>query len=238
MEAIVRVSLLLWLGHSLLTANASPLQLAREMVDRVAVDSNAYTHRPLVWQLPETGPACFRGDCSGLLVLTFREAFGWNGASFRSNTGAERPLAKHLFDAVGPGRAFLPVMKVDELRAGDWVFVRYQETNAGRDTGHVMLVAADFSADWGRSATPPILPGARQYSLPIIDSTIGPHGAGDSREGRSTNGGIGRGNLRLYASGDGIPLGYAWSLSERSIYRDASRAPLRLARLSPSILDP
>jgi hypothetical protein len=226
------IGLLMFLLPSILPASSTPLDLALAMIARVSVGSNAYVHRPLVWSLPADGEACFRGDCSGVLVLTFREAYGWNAAAFRSNTGAERPLSKHLYDSVGAGRAFLPVERVGDLRAGDWLFVRYLETNKGRDTGHVMLVASNYEPSWNRVATPPLVEGTLQVALPIIDSTIGHHGTGDSRAGGGTNGGIGLGFLRLYVTPAGNPVGYAWTLSARSVYRDRSVCPMRMARLS------
>lgn len=230
---MIKICLFLFLFPSALHASSTPLDLARAMIARVSVGSNAYVHRPLVWSLPADGEACFRGDCSGVLVLTFREAYGWNAAAFRSNTGAERPLSKHLYDSVGAGRVFLPVERVGDLKAGDWLFVRYLETNKGRDTGHVMLVASNFEPSWNRVAAPPLVEGTLQIALPIIDSTIGHHGTGDSRVGAGTNGGIGLGFLRLYVAHDGTPSGYAWTFSPRSVYRDRSVCPLRMARFCP-----
>ncbi|NBS89561.1 hypothetical protein EBS67_06105 [bacterium] len=85
---------------------------------------------------------------------------------------SKAPLAKHYHDAIIHHRGFKEITKIDEVRPGDIIAIKYPPGSG--NTGHVMLVAA---VPLKRNPTEPLIKNSIQYEIEIIDSTSSGHGA-------------------------------------------------------------
>lgn len=200
------------------------LALAKAMIAQVSPASNAYVHRPLVWSL-NGASSTFQGDCSGLVVLTFRECYGIHADQWKTITGVPRPLAAHFHDAVAVGKPFAPVAKVEELRAGDLFFIKYTTRPESGDTGHVVLVASNYQTAWKLSGG--------MYGIPVIDSSKSPHGMGDTRnrgpKDSSDHDGLGEGIFGVKTGPSGAVIAHAWTPRSTNV-RPVTTHPLVMAR--------
>ncbi|MEN9361043.1 MAG: hypothetical protein RL095_2578 [Verrucomicrobiota bacterium] len=203
----------------------SPLAAeARLLLGRI--ETSKYRHGPQNFLWPEGGRAGqAEGDCSGFVDALLRRCHPQLADQLRRGKGGKRPLAADFAAVIRDKRGFLPVERIGEIRPGDLLAASYEE--GAEVTGHVMI--ADGPALLRRDDTPPLLPGSRQWLIPVIDSSSAPHGPGDSRqEGRD---GLGRGLLRLYADAEGRITAWSWSsLKASKLYLPAER-PLVVGRV-------
>lgn len=88
------------------------------------------------------------------------------------------------------------VAKVKELKPGDIIAFRYRH-KGHRATGHVMVVMK----------SPKPTKNKKGYVVRIADSTPYHH----SSDTRKHHGGVGVGNLVLYANDEGKPISYSWA---------------------------
>lgn len=208
------------------------LSLAFRVIETVAPTNNAYIHRPIFLSISGVNGSketVNRSDCSGLVILLLKEAYGLEDAYFKETFGKTRPLAKEFAAAIASEKGFKKISSVKELMAGDILAAEYLEAVESGDTGHVLLVASNFSADWKHEASAPLVEKTEQFLVPIIDSSKSAHWKGDSRPKGQT--GIGFGFLRIYAGVDGKIAGYSWSAGPASEYRANDKRPLFAGRL-------
>ena len=165
-----------------------------------------YQHGPQLFTWPAAGkPGLAQGDCSGFVGALFERCHPELWAEMKNAKAKGRPLATDFATAIQAGKGFTRSDKVAELRPGDLLAVDYED--GAENTGHVML--ADGPAVPRRDDTPPLLPGSKQWLIPVIDSSKSQHGPGDTR--KDDQSGLGRGLLRLYADAEGKLIGWSWS---------------------------
>ena len=170
-----------------------------------------------------------RTDCSGLVNEVLQRSYGWGRGDFRQWLGKARPVASSYHDAIEQQRGFRRIEMAAEIRPGDLIAIRYPDGSP--NTGHIMIAA---EAPQPHSPTSPLIEGARQWTVAVIDSSQSGHGPSDSRyEGsRQFRAGVGRGVLRLYAASDGRLAGYTWSAHPSSEYFTPDQRHLVVGRLS------
>lgn len=162
-----------------------------------------------------------RTVCSSFTTLLIEHTYGWTGKDIRVWLDSTHPEADAYHDAIIARHRFKRIVHVTALRPGDILAVKYADhhvsKNGVEDTGHVMIVAA---APQSMNDRKPVVAGTRQYLVTVIDSSASGHGPNDTRHqpnGRFT-GGIGRGEMRLYADTSGRIAGYTWSSTTNSAY--------------------
>lgn len=208
------------------------LSLAFRVIETVAPTNNAYVHKPIFLSIQGVNGSketVNRTDCSGLVLLLLKESYGLDDASLKEIFGKTRPLAKEFAAAISGEKSFKKIASVNELLAGDILAVEYLETVESGDTGHVLIVASNFSPDWKHAPGAPLVEGTEQFLVPIIDSSKSAHWKGDTRPKGQT--GIGFGFLRIYANSNGKIAGYSWSAGPASEYRANDKRPLLAGRL-------
>ncbi len=177
-------------------------------------------------------PAEARCDCSGLLNALLARAYGYGDADFKQWFGSRRPLAAHYHDAIAKENGFTRLRNVKAIHPGDILAVKYAQLAADKSTGHVMLV---IESPRPMTAKKPLVNGTDQWRVTIIDSTKSPHGKGDSRmnDDGTKRDGVGRGDFRLYTDKSGDVIGYAWSTSTGSTFRERATHSIVVGRLVP-----
>ena len=159
-----------------------------------------YDHRLAV----EEREGRFDFDCSGFLdyALSRVDPEALKFVPVTSKT-KKRPLAQDfyaLFDGLGEGGRgpWRPVRHPRNLKPGDIVAWLKAPESDSHNTGHVMLVREHAYPNPGRSD---------EILVPIIDSTMSPHGEDSRPKGRT---GLGTGLIGILVDGDGRPLAYRW----------------------------
>ncbi len=147
-----------------------------------------------------------RTVCGSFVTRVMEHAYGLSAGDVHRWLGAGGSDAVEWWAAVVHENGFHHLHRVDEIRAGDLLAVKYND--GSKDTGHVMI--AD-EAPSRMSASSPIVKGTDQYRVAVIDSSASGHGPEDTRHkvGEGFTGGIGRGTVRLYADPKGRIVGYA-----------------------------
>ncbi|HMJ12460.1 MAG TPA: hypothetical protein VK524_13640, partial [Polyangiaceae bacterium] len=142
------------------------------------------------------------------------------------------PNAATYHDAIENQTNFTRITRVTAVQPGDLIAIEYDPPPAGLDTsGHIAIV---HSAPVLRTASLPIVPSTTQYDVMVVDSSASCHGSADTRYSR-TDGGAGRGTLRLYADASGNVAGYAWSTFSNSVYYSlASGRHVVIGRYTPA----
>ncbi|CAN98807.1 hypothetical protein predicted by Glimmer/Critica [Sorangium cellulosum So ce56] len=225
---------------------------ARAFVDRAA-------DKPFVLDNPDTNRfgtpssinwANFTGTTQGASLFTLsllHEDPTLTTSILRGWWGSTSPTSASLYGHVVAGNHFKRISKIGDILPGDLLVINY--TDGG--SGHTAIVDAYPTAI--APAIEPVVSGTTQYSLRVIDSTSTAHGCatdpstGDTRwvpadptkpcRGGSTDGGAGRGTMRLYAVSPGQAnagnlTGYSWSLTSGSAYFPQSGArPHAIGRL-------
>ena len=214
------------------------LQAALELVRTTAAENTVYRHHEDVvrWSgEPGADASVCQTDCSGLADALLRRAYGLDDERLRSWFHARRPLARHYHAAIKEQHGFQGVATVQAIQPGDFLAVRYEHSEKGENTGHVMLVAAPAAE---RRAGAPVIAGTRQWSVLVVDQSNSGHGHGDTR--RQTDGqkrsGIGSGRLRIYSDAAGHIVGYSWSTSRKSKFQSSENRPLLVGRLEPEFI--
>lgn len=161
--------------------------------------STAYTHETTIDETEGT----YDFDCSGFVGYVLAEADPDALGELRAAT-RRRPLAKHFvafFEDLPPGSRWRTVARVSDLAPGDVIAWLTPDDVETRNTGHVMIVRAAPVRDPDHTDI---------WSVPIIDSTAVPHGAGDSRKPTGATG-LGTGEVLLVVDDHDVAIGYRWS---------------------------
>lgn len=202
-----------------------PIDWARLLLEQVPAQSTSYVHGPghVQWQEGGAAPQSHT-DCSGLVNAMLVRSRGWTQDDLQKRVGRKRPVASTYFDAIQNQKTFERVPRVQDIRPGDLIVVRYEDGSP--DTGHIMLVDAPAVPD----ATV-----AKSWRVRVIDSSRSGHGPGDTRETgpHRFRQGLGSGDLRLYAGDDGAITAYAWSTIAKSKVFPATERPIVVGRLMP-----
>ena len=207
------------------------LEIAEALLAEVAPENTSYRHKNNVVKRKSTDEAaCCHADCSGLINWLLLESEARPPAALELWLKSKRPVARHYHDAIVAEKYFLRVHELKHCYPGDVIAVKYPKDN--ENTGHVMLVVEKPKK---RMPTAPIIAGAEQWEVVVIDCSTSPHSA-DTRsvKGGENHTGLGRGTFRIYADAQGGPIGYSWSLGARSEYRPATDRPLVIGRFRPN----
>lgn len=174
-----------------------------------------------------------RARCASLITQLLRSSRGYSSGELKSWFGSASPTAAQYRIAIAstPTPALNRIGRIADLTPGDIVAIEYANEPDGDDTGHMVMVAGAPQPTAGG----PALDGTTQYAVEVIDATKSPHGSGDTRRyfedgAWKSQPGVGRGRLRLYASLDGSPAGYTWSMDKGSELRVVADRPIELAR--------
>jgi hypothetical protein len=208
---------------------------ARRLVAGVSPETNIYASRPTVVTWSGVNGATEtrnRSVCSALVAHLFSQAYGYRAADYASWLGGRFPRAAGFHDAIAGGHGFDPVHRVEDVRPGDVLAIKYPP--GSHPTGHVLLAA---SRPEPRRATEPVVPGTMQYELTVIDSSHTGHGPTDTRhyaKGKFHSG-VGEGLFRLYADPSGKIVGYSWSVTKASEFYAPSDRELVIGRLNHQV---
>lgn len=213
------------------SARKSPLEWAKILVREIAPENTSYRHKQGYVRWKGIGGAQAyesHTDCSGFLNALLERADGFGREDFKKWLGKGRPFAITYHDAIVKLNRFTPIERVDEIRPGDVIAIKYPDGSA--NTGHVMLIA-DFPQK--HKSSKPVVDMTEQWEVKVIDSSQSGHGKTDTR--RRVDGtfgsGVGQGSLRLYAAPQGNIAGYTWSTAANSEYYDQAQRHLVIGRL-------
>ena len=194
------------------------LILARSLVATIADADNTYVGGPARITWPEPGRRASNASvCSSFLVATLQRAYALPDGLIRERFGERWPEADECCAAIRGGRGFRQRQRLDQVRPGDVIAIDYQSAKR-IPTGHVLFVDA--------------LPERRAdgtFTVNIIDSTGSPHGPEDQR---GSDGGAGRGAIRLRCDTTGQINAYAWSPSSNH-WHSVTERPVLLAVVTP-----
>jgi hypothetical protein len=218
-------------GHAQDLTAPKHVDAAHTLVASLDASRTQYRHgeQVVLWKENDR-PAEARCDCSGLLNALLTRAYEYGEQDYRKWFGAKRPLAAHYHDAIAKEIGFTRVREVESIHPGDILAVKYEQLAADKSTGHVMLV---IESPKPMTAKKPLVDGTDQWRVTIIDSTKSPHGKGDSRvsDDGTKRDGVGRSDFRLYADTRGDVIGYAWSTSTGSTFRERATHSIVVGRL-------
>ena len=200
------------------------LQVARDIVKNVKPENNLYSNKPRYIRFPGdlfTSEYTVRTDCTG-----FAEAILDKGLNFTPQFSTRRfPNLYSIIDwvdGVDRGETFDRIKRVQDLQPGDFVLWKYIIPPVGGDplfNGHIALV--DVAPKKIEPQRKPLLEGAVQWELRIIDSATGPMSSDDTRMSANVTAqdsnalkmtkksGAGSGRIYLYADEEGNILGQA-----------------------------
>lgn len=204
---------------------------AHTLLNAVKPEDTSYIHKNEIISWGGVGEkAVCHADCSGLISAFLLHSKIFSEEQLNKNLGSSRPLAKHYHDAIIHQRGFKEITKIDEVRPGDIIAIKYPPGSAS--TGHVMMVA---SLPLKRTPTEPLVKNSIQYEIEIIDSTSAGHGTSDSR--RLDSGkyceGLGKGVYRIFTDEKGVFVGHTWSVYPTSKYYEIAIRNLVIGRINP-----
>ncbi|HXJ80288.1 MAG TPA: hypothetical protein VMS64_16605 [Candidatus Methylomirabilis sp.] len=203
---------------------------ARILVERVELRNTSYEHAQgtVVW----SGTAESHTDCSGLVDHLLMHSYGYTPDAFKRWFDSHRPTAARYHDAIEAQKGFVLLPSVLGLRPGDLIAIRYLVEKS--NTGHIMLVA---DTPRRMAVKKPLVAGAEQWAITVIDSSESGHGPTDTRHKRGPGGkdheGLGEGIFRLYTTRDGQIVGFAWSTLSVSKFVPPEEEHVVLGRLVP-----
>jgi hypothetical protein len=206
------------------------LTAAIDLLDRLDLRNTSYRHNDpeVIWQ----GTCQSHADCSGFLDALFMHCYGYSSDDFKPWFNSHRPTARRYHDAIAAQRGFHEIRRLAEVEPGDVLAVKYLKKR--ESTGHVMLVA---EKPHRIAPTRPVVTGAEQWEVPVIDSSHSGHGPTDSRHHRGPNGkdhdGLGRGIFRIYTDSEGRVIGFSWSIGSVSTFVAPNDEHLVIGRLIP-----
>jgi hypothetical protein len=214
------------------TGSLPHLDAARDLVARVSLDHTRYEHGQGTVDWGST-PSSYT-DCSGLIDHLLMHSYGYTPADFTRWFGSRRPSAQRYFDAISEQTGFSRLERVQDLRPGDLISVKYLRRTD--NTGHIMIVNAPAEhAAPRRTTSRPAESQGESWLVPVIDSSESGHGPTDTRhklgDGGHDHEGIGSGVLRLYADAQGHVTGFSWSNLNVSEFRSPDAEPVVLGRL-------
>ncbi|QVL34135.1 C40 family peptidase [Telmatocola sphagniphila] len=160
-------------------------------------------------------------DCSGLINHLLMHTYSYTEDDLKNWTGSRRPTARRYHDLIdlGQSKNWKKIEKLENLKPGDLIAIKYLDAKEGDNTGHVMLV--DAKPKLLNTPAETIAGAAKQWEVPVIDSTMSPHGKKDSRYDKNEkHTGVGQGTFRILTDDQGTIVGYTWSLdSSKTIYK-------------------
>jgi len=233
--SIVRGSIVAVLAVTTIAAQSSPiahLTAARDLVARVDLDRTRYEHGQGTVDFGAT-PSSYT-DCSGLIDHLLMHSYGYRVEDFRRWFGSSRPSARRYFDAIVQQTGFVHIDRVDQLRPGDLIAVKYLKES--ENTGHIMIVnEKPEPAPASRATSRTKDAHGDSFLISVIDSSESGHGPTDTRHKRGPGGrdheGIGQGVLRVYVNGAAHVTGFAWSELMSSAFKGPEEEPVALGRL-------
>jgi len=199
-------------GRLLVARAAAPepkhLLDVRALVKHLDLSNTNYEHAQgrVVW----SGTLESHTDCSGLIDHLLMHSYGYTPEAFKRWFDSHRPTAARYHDAIVAQKGFRQLQTVGALRPGDLIAIKYltQKDN----TGHIMLVD---ETPQRMAAKKPLVDGAEQWAVSVIDSSESGHGPTDTRHKKGPGGrdhdGLGQGVVRLYTTPAGAVLGFSWS---------------------------
>ena len=206
------------------------LQTARQLVRELHEDAvvNEYGSRPtfLRWNHP-TREA--RTVCATFITRLLEHTYGWKSGDIQQWLGSNGADASEWWEAIAEENGFQRFKSITEVQPGDMIAIKYND--GSKDTGHIMLVDGEPQR---MEAVSPIERRTEQYRVAVIDSSASGHGPADTRhkaDGGFT-GGIGKGDIRLYANREGRIVGYAWSETPKSKFYQSPARDLVVGRLN------
>lgn len=217
---------------SLVWGRNSHLWWAEDLVGHVVPKRNVYaTGSPVVTWAGSGGAAEYsnRSVCNTFVVLLLQQAHGIDAHTMVAWLGTRWPRAPRLVTAIEAGDGFSWVRRVDQIRSGDVLSIRYPEGSSA--SGHVAIVR---SAPVRVKARRPFVERTTQYEVAVVDSTRSPHGVDDTRVAfdGTRRGGAGFGRMRLYADDALNIVGHAWSPATGAPYRAEPEYHLAVGRLT------
>jgi hypothetical protein len=203
---------------------------AYSLLNAVKPEDTSYIHKNNIISWGVGSKAVCHTDCSGLISALLLHSKFFSEEQLNKNLGSNSPLAKHYHDAIIHQRGFKEITKIDEVRPGDIIAIKYPPGSG--NSGHVMLIA---SLPMKRNPTEPIVKNSIQYEIEIIDSSSSGHGASDSRrlDSGKYREGLGKGVYRIFADEKGIFIGHTWSVYPTSKYYEMTIRNLVIGRIYP-----
>lgn len=201
---------------------------AKELVKHLDLAHTNYEHGKgqIVW----SGTRESHADCSGFLDELLMHSYGYDRDQFKKWFDSHRPSAARYHTAIAEQRGFHLISRLQDVQPGDVLAVKYLERKD--NTGHVMLVA---EAPRRMKPKQPVVEGAEQWEVPIIDSSESGHGPSDTRHKKGAGGkdhdGLGAGVLRIYTDNRGTIAGFTWSTLEVSKFKSPKDEHLVIGRL-------
>ena len=206
------------------------LSAAIQLVAHLDLQDTSYRHGDprVTWQ----GRYQCHTDCSGFFDALLMHSYGYSRDDFKLWFDSHQPSARRYHDAIVGRRGFREIQHIEEVQPGDVLAVKY--LHRADSTGHVMLVADPPRRIASKS---PLVPGAEQWEVPVIDSSHSGHGTTDSRYHRGADGkdhdGLGRGVFRIYSTPEGRVAGFSWSMARVSKFIAPDDEHLVIGRLIP-----
>ena len=167
-----------------------------------------------------------RTQCAPFVTRLLTLTYDLSPSYFKSWSNSASPNAAKYFDAINAGSSFTKISKIQDIKPGDILAVKYIQGDGTGATGHTMIAVMKPKAI---AATAPFVSGTTQYEALVLDSSSTPHGSDDSRVGTSGQG-AGKGFLRLYANSSGEIAGYTWSKQDATFHGPNQR-PLVVGRI-------
>ena len=203
---------------------------AYSLLNAVKPEDTSYIHKNNIISWGVDSKAVCHADCSGLISALLLHSKFFSEEQFNKNLGSNKPLAKHYHDAILHQRGFKEITKIDEVRPGDIIAIKYPPGSG--NSGHVMLIA---SLPMKHNPTEPLVKNSIQYEIEIIDSSSSGHGASDSRrlDSGKYREGLGKGVYRIFADEKGLFIGHTWSVYPTSKYYEMTIRNLVIGRIYP-----
>jgi hypothetical protein len=207
------------------------LRAAQVLVQTVQPDETSYRHKDSVvhWKGEDGAPVSVcQTDCSGFVDALLKHSYGYDRKSFEKWFSVPRPTAADYHDAIAKRHGFQRIERLRDAHPGDILAVKYPAGSA--NTGHIMLVAAPPRR---LKPSPPLVDGAEQWEVAVIDCSHSGHGTTDTRHlaGGKSRAGLGQGTLRVYTAPSGAVAGYTWSTYSKSEYNDQKAHHMEIGRL-------
>jgi hypothetical protein len=203
---------------------------ATALVRSVELQHTSYAHGKADVQW--TGVCASHADCSGFLDALLMHSYGYDRETFKKWFDSHQPSARRYHDAIVDQHGFSEIKDLPHVRPGDILAVKYLQRKD--HTGHVMLVAG---APRRIQTKKPVVEGAGQWEVPVIDSSQSGHGSSDTRHHKGAGGkdhdGLGEGVLRIYTDRADKVVGFTWSTQERSEFKAPNDEHLVIGRLTP-----
>lgn len=228
-SSLVTASLLIAASSSSVMATTGPMHMANAeklLADLTISRQNVYASSPsfILWDGANSEA---RTVCGSFITNLLIRSYSWTSSTFTKWLGTTSPYADTYHAAIVAQNNFTRINNITQVQPGDIIAIKYLDSGT---TGHAMMVDALPKA---HSALTPLVAGTTQYSITVIDSSSGSHGAADTRRTSpsATGNGVGRGTIRVYVDAALKPVGYSWSDEAGSPYYTMAQRPLAIGRI-------